>query len=47
MILMHLKKITQFIVDETNAHDKECLVDVIRALITGKTILTKSELEIV
>ena len=38
VILLDPKKITQFIVDVTNARDKECLVDVTKALITGKTI---------
>ena len=45
MILLDPKKITRFIVDVTNAHDKECLMDVTKAPITGKTILTESELE--
>ena len=35
----------RFIVDVTNAHDKECLVDATKVLITGKTILTESKLE--
>ena len=45
MILLDPKKITQFIVDVTNARDKECLVDITKASITGKVIHTKSELE--
>ena len=45
VILLESKKITQFIVDVTNACDKECLADVTKTLITGKTILTESELE--
>ena len=35
----------RFIVDVTNARDKECLVDITKASITGKAILTESELE--
>ena len=35
----------RFIVDVTNAHDKECLVDIKKASITGKAMLTESELE--
>ena len=45
VILLDPKKITQFIVDVTNAHDKECLADITKVSITGKAILTKSELE--
>ena len=45
MVLLDPKKITQFIVDATNACDKECLADVTKASITDKTILTQSELE--
>ena len=37
MILLDPKKITQFIVDVTNAHDKEYFADVIKAPVTGKT----------
>ena len=44
MILLDPKKITQFIVDATNICDKEYLADVTKVLITGKTILTESEL---
>ena len=47
MILLDPKKITRFIVDVTNARDKECLTDVKKGLITGKTILTESKLEAV
>ena len=47
MILLDPKKISQFIVDVTSAHDKDCLADVTKVLITGKTILTESELETV
>ena len=47
MILLDPKKITRFIVDVTNTRDKECLANVTKALITGKTILTESELETV
>ena len=36
------KKITRFIVDVTNACDKECLADI---MITGNAVLTESELE--
>ena len=43
MILLDPKKIMWFIVDVTNAHDKEYLMDVTKALITGKTILTESK----
>ena len=39
------QKITWFTVDVTNTRDKECLADVTKVLITGKTILTESELE--
>ena len=44
MILLNLKKIIIFI---TNAYDKnlECLTDVTKTMITGKTILTESKLE--
>ena len=35
----------QFIVDVTNTHDKECFADITKASITGKAILTESELE--
>ena len=35
----------QFIVDVTNTRDKECHVDITKASITGKAILTESELE--
>ena len=45
MILLDPEKIIQFIIDVTNAHDKECLADIIKAPITGKTMLTESELE--
>ena len=45
MILLDPKKITRFIVDVTNARDKECLADIVKALITGKAIITESELE--
>ena len=45
MILLDPKKTTRFIVDVTNACDKECLVDITKASITGKAILTESELE--
>ena len=45
MILLDPKKITWFIVDVPNTHDKECLVDIIKEMITGKTILTESELK--
>ena len=41
------KKITQLIVDVTNACDKDHLTDVIKVPITSKTILTESELETV
>ena len=44
MILLDPKKITLFIVDVTNAHDKECLADITKASITGKAILTESKL---
>ena len=44
MILLDPKKITRFIVDVTNICDKEYLADVTKVLITGKTILTESEL---
>ena len=37
----------RFIVDVTNACDKECLADVTKALITGKSILIESKLETV
>ena len=47
MILLNPMKITRFIVNVTNPHDKEYLADIIKALITGKTILTESELETV
>ena len=47
MILLAPKKITQFIIDVANSHDKECLTDVTKVLITGKAILTESELETV
>ena len=47
MMLLDPKKITQFIVYVTNAHDKECLADVTKELITDKTILTESKLETV
>ena len=45
VILLDPKKITRFIVDVTNARDKECLADITKASITGKAILTESELE--
>ena len=45
VILLDPKKITQFIVDVTNARDKGCLADITKASITGKAILTESELE--
>ena len=45
LILLYPKKITRFIVDVTNARDKECHTDITKVLITGKAILTKSELE--
>ena len=45
MTLLDPKKITPFIVDVTNTHDKEYLTDVTKVLITGKTVLTESELE--
>ena len=45
VILFDPKEITQFIVDVTNARDKECLAVVTKVLITGKTILTESKLE--
>ena len=35
----------QFIVDVTNACDKECLEDITKASITGKAILTESKLK--
>ena len=35
----------RFTVHVTNAHDKGCLVDITKASITGKAILTESELE--
>ena len=38
MILLDPKKIMRFTVDVTNAHDKECLADMAKALITGKAI---------
>ena len=44
---MDPKKIMLFIVDVTNAHDKECLVDVTKVPISGKTIFTELELETV
>ena len=47
MFLLDPKKITRFIVDPTHTRDKECLTDVTKALITGKTILTESDLETV
>ena len=47
MILLDPKKIMRFIVDVANACDKGCLSDVTKVLITGKTILTDSELETV
>ena len=47
VILLDPKKVTSFIVHVTNAHDKECLADVTKALITSKTILTESKLETV
>ena len=45
MILLGFKKITRFIIDVTNARDKECLADIKKVLITGKAILTESELK--
>ena len=42
---MDPKKITRFIVDVTNTHDKECVVDTMKVSITGKAKLTESELE--
>ena len=39
------KKITQFILDVTNARYKECLADITKASITGKAILTESMLK--
>ena len=39
------KKITRFIVDVANTHDKERLTDITEVSITGKAILTESELE--
>ena len=45
VILLDTKKITQFIVDVTNPCENELLVDVTKALITGKTILSEFELE--
>ena len=45
MILLDPKKIPQFIVDVTNARDKECHVDITKVSITGKAILTESKLE--
>ena len=47
VILLDPKKITRLIVNVTNAHVKECLADVTKLLITGKTILTEFELETV
>ena len=41
MILLDPKKIMRFIVDVTNTRDKECLADIMKVLITGKTILTE------
>ena len=45
MILLDPEKIMRFIVDVTNACGKECLADITKASITGKAILTESELE--
>ena len=47
MILLDPKIIMRFIVDVTNAPDKEYLSDITKTLITGKAILTESELELV
>ena len=46
-ILLDPKKITQIIVDVTNACDKEYLADVTKVPIIGKTIFNESELETV
>ena len=45
MILLDPEKITQLIVDVTNARHKDFLVDITKASITGKAVLTESELE--
>ena len=42
VILLDPKIIMRFIIDVTNAHDKESLTDVIKAPVTGKTIYTDS-----
>ena len=47
VILLDPKKITRFIVDVTNTHDKESLADVTKVPIIGKTTLTGSKLETV
>ena len=45
VILLGPKKIPLFIVDVTNAHNKEYLTDITKASITGKAILTGFELK--
>ena len=43
VILLDPKKIMRFIVDVTYTPDKECLVDITKASITSKAILTESQ----